>query len=593
MLRGYSFVQYNGVTLEVVKLVSNKREAVFDEPKVNYLFTRHTLIVRATLAPSMSEHQLNSRYKPNTLQLEPTAYSGPAQVNPGDRVNDVVNPNPITGLESDAAIKHALLAPRKRLVYVVGPDYVIDAPHGDAPCDVSFGPIPLFCHVERIAGMSSVSILFGIQVDINQCPLFEGTNMAPAVLSHEYSQQVEVDEKFLSKRTTKGDIRIRADVALAAGIKPDDFREYFAQACPAHYKRDSIRIVAHPDMTRLEYVILDVEQERPIINYYQPRLVYQLGKNNVNNENRVIELREPLKRVAKLKVRHTVTAGRTYTNAAESFGALPPTTGPFGIIPAWMLELGKGIADALNKPASNLQAYKDAFQNALGAAKTAGQLAIANLRFGTPKMGERIEIEITGNPLSTRYELELIAWYILLARAPIASRADDDQFRDQFWAGGNIKFSVTHDVMANYVSMTYEYERAAPMSYGLGAALMEGDNRMTFGPMISGEQSLVGDEIIPAMTLHSYSENHYGDPRYDVAASKLNENVHNPWGRPGEYMHGADPAPVVVDALHEQCEAPHSHAASVEDRTENLDAIGDPLQRQPTLGTIPNLTPAP
>ena len=588
MLRGYSFVQYNGVTLEVVKLVSHKREAIFDEPKLNYLFTRHTLIVRATLAPSMSEHQLDSRYKPNTLQLEPTQYGGPSQMNPGDRNADVLNGNPITGLESDNAIRHALLAPRARLVYVVGPDYVIDAPHGDATCDVSFGPIPLFCHLERIAGMSTVSILYGIQVDLNQCPLFEGTSMASAVLSHEYSQQVEIDEKFLTKRTTKGDIRIRADVVLAGNIKPDDFREYFAQACPAHYKRNSIRIVAHPDMTRLEYSILDVEQERPLINYYKPWISYQL-----DNKERRLELDGPLSRVARLTVKHTVGGGRAFNSPAGMFGQLPPMQQPFDVQPPWWKDPNGFLAELAKVPATALAQYLDVFRRAGLNQGNPLERTLNNMRFGTPSITEKLDIEITGNPLSTRYELELVGWYILMARMPIAVPDADGAFRDQFFAGGSISFTCTHDVMANYVSMSYSYTRSAPQAFGIGAALAQNDNRIRFGPMLSGEQSLVGREIIPGMTLHSYSENHYGNPIYDIAASKLDENKFNPWGRPGEYMHGADPTPVVVDALHDQCEPPHAHATHIEDRTENLDATGDPLQRQPTLSTIPNLTPAP
>jgi len=588
MLRGYSFVQYNGVTLEVVKLVSHKREAIFDEPKLNYLFTRHTLVVRATLAPSMSEHQLDSRYKPNTLQLEPTQYGGPSQMNPGDRNADVLNGNPITGLESDNAIRHALLAPRARLVYVVGPDYVIDAPHGDATCDVSFGPIPLFCHLERIAGMSTVSILYGIQVDLNQCPLFEGTSMASAVLSHEYSQQVEINEKFLTKRTTKGDIRIRADVVLAGGIKPDDFREYFAQACPAHYKRDSIRIVAHPDMTRLEYSLLDVEQERPLINYYKPWISYQL-----DNKERRLELDGPLSRVARLTVKHSVGGGRAFNSPAGMFGQLPPMQQPFDVKPPWWNDPNGFLAELAKIPATALAQYLDVFRRAGINQGNPLERTLSNMRFGTPSITEKLDIEITGNPLSTRYELELIGWYILMAGMPIAVPDAYGAFREQFFAGGSISFTCTHDVMANYVSMSYSYTRSAPQAFGIGAAIAQNDNRVRFGPMLSGEQSLVGREIIPGMTLHSYSENHYGNPIYDIAASKLDENKFNPWGRPGEYMHGTDPTPVVVDALHDQCEPPHAHTTHVEDRTENLDAVGDPLQRQPTLSTIPNLTPAP
>jgi len=99
--------------------------------------------------------------------------------------------------------------------------------------------------------------------------------------------------------------------------------------------------------------------------------------------------------------------------------------------------------------------------------------------------------------------------------------------------------------MKNFVSMTFEYTRAAPQAYGIGAVL-KGNNQFDFGPMISGESSIVGKEIIPNITLHSYSGNHYGVQAYDTPAVSLPDNVYNPWGRPGDRMHGADPTPIVV-----------------------------------------------
>lgn len=593
MLRGYSFVAYNGVLLEIVKLVDYKREAVHDTAKLNYQFTRHTLVVRAILAPSSSEHQINFRYKPDTGVLQPTAFAGPAVVNPGARGEQAgIGPLEITGLESDNAIRHRLLAPRCRLVYVNGPDYVIDSPHGGMPCDVSYGPIPLFCHVERVSGMSTVSVLFGIQTDLNQTPLFDAA-FAPAVLSHQYTQQVEINDKFLTTRTTKGDIRLRADMLVTSGVTPDTFREYFAQSCPANYKRDQIRVVAHPDMTRLEYVTVDVEKERPIVNGFQPTISYQLAKGNAQAPDRTIQLAQPLSRVAKLKITHTVAGGRTFSNLIEKMGAMPALPDAFQILPEIVKNPGMVIAEIIGKPGANLKTILEILLPMMGSARTPEERAIANLRVGTPTLTEKIDIEITGNPLSTRYELELLAWYILVSRSPIAVRGTDTQFRDLFYAGGSIAFTVTHDVMTNFVAMSYTYTRAAPQAYGIGAALMGDDNRVRFGPMLSGEQSLVGPEIVPGVTLHSYSANHGAIPAYNVPAVALPDNLHNPWGRTGDLMHGSDPAPVVVDALQAtQGTPPASHDTATFERIPNRDALGGIMGRQPDVSIIENLNPA-
>lgn len=581
MLRGYNFLMYNDVLLEVVKLVSHKREAIYDKPKLNYQYTRHTLVVRAILSARTSEHVLGpNRYKPDTGNLTPTLKDGTLAPVQGE-----VNP-PASGLESDNAIRHALMAPRRRLYYVVGGDYVIDSPHGDAPCDATFGPIPLFCHIEKIAGMSTVSVLFGIQTDITQCPLFKDGESLPPVVWHEYSQDATIDEKFLTTLTTKGEIRVRAD-AVAGGMRPDRFREYFAQACPAHYKRENIRVVQHPDMQRLEYVIVDKEQERPIINNgYKPIVQYQIG-----GVDRSIALDDALSRVAKLKVKHTVGAGRKFTDVVSQIGGVVPEAAlnPFNGIRAALGAIpGMFIGAALQ--GAFVEIMRDIFINNNPLfARNDTERVIRNLQFGTPTVTERIDIQVIGNPASTRYELELIAMFILYNRSPLAVSGADNVFRDTFFAGGSINFTCTHDVMANDVSMVFEYSRAAPLSAGLGAVLTN-DNRVLFGPMISGEQSIVGPEIIPAVTLHSYSSNHNRNPLYNVPASTLNPNVHNPWGRFNDLMHGTDPREVHVDSLHEQCEAPHEHYSQEHERDGNLKPTGEPMARQP-FALEPNLLP--
>jgi hypothetical protein len=583
MIRGYNFVIYNGITLEVVKLVSHKREAVYDKAKLNYMYTRNTLIVRAILAPTVSEHQLGNRVRPDTSNLTQTPYAGPVSINQGNMANAVVGADPITGLESSNAIKQALLAPRKRLAYVVGGNYVIDSPHQGQACDVTFGPIPLFCHVEKIAGMGTVSILFGIQTDLNQCPLFEGDDQCgrfPWVLSHEYSQQVEIDEQFRTRRTTRGEIRVRADKMASKPCTPDAFREYFAQSCPAHYKRDSIRIVQHPDMTRLEYVIVDVEKERPIINGFDVSIQYETAEFDAAGNPTVtpkrIDLKDAISRVAMLKVTHRVGSTRKFENYNEFFAK--PNPGRFA--PGG--DPNKAAIDRerdLVAPTLWDRWARD-FGRFLDRDGLDGELA--RLRFGTPMVSEAVVIELFGNPASSRYELELVGWYVLVMRMPTVISVTDTTFRDSFYAGGNISFDITHDVMANYVKMEYQYTRATPASFGMGAALSDNGSYM-FGPMISGDNSIVGPDIIPGITLHPYRDDISDAPEFNTPAYTLDDNVHNPWGRPKEYMHGTDAMPVRVVNIHDQCEIPPGHESDVPYREDNLDAGGCVMTRQPEV----------
>lgn len=574
MIRGYNFVIYNGITLEVVKLVSHKREAVFDKAKINYLYTRHTLVVRAILAPTVSEHYLGTRYRPNTSTLEPTEFTGPIAINQGNMANANVGADPVTGLETDNAIRHALMAPRGRLIYAVGGNYLIDSPHKDQACDVTFGPIPLFCHIEKIAGMGSTSVLFGIQTDLSQCPLFE--DKFSAVLSHEYSQQVEIDEQFRTKRTTRGEIRLRADVSASKPCTPDAFREYFALSCPPHYKRDQIRVVQHPDMTRLEYAIVDVEKERPIINGFEIDVQYDIEDEDGNVTHKRVDLKGAVSRLANLKVTHTVGSSRKFLGVYNGYFAIPD---PGIMAPGG--NMGKALGDAIRN-AGNLALgqWFDRANEFVRAVDRGNELD--RLRHGAPNVYEELNIELFGTPMSTRYELELLGWYILTYRMPLVSQADNPgPFRDSFYAGGEIEFNITHDVMSNYVKMQYKYSRATPAAKGLGSVL-SGDNKMMFGPMLSGELSLVGDEIIPGITLHPYRRDHTTNPNFNIPAFQLDPNKHNPWGRPGDMMHGTDPMPVRVVHIHDtQCEPPHSHDEALNLREENIDPLGVKMTRQP------------
>jgi hypothetical protein len=595
MIRGYNFLKYNDVTLEVVKLVSYKREAIYDKAKINYLYTRHTVVVRGIVQQASSEHKLvdtsGVRVQPNTAILEDTPFTMPLRVStvPGNQSDLTVTTTSPTGLESNNAFRHALLVPRKKLAYVVGGNYVIDSPHGLKACDVTFGPIPLFCHVEKIAGMGSTTVLFGIQTDINQCPLFEGDDecgMHSYVLSHEYSQQVEIDSQFKTKRTTRGEIRVRADKMADYPCTPDAFREFFAQACPAHYKREQIRVVQHPDMTRLEYVIVDVEQERPIINGFDVKVEYDFQDENGNTIPRKVDLKDAVSRVTKLDVQHKVIANRQFKGFNDYFG--PPPLG--GLAPNggglfdWISgQIREGVANVnweemKGRWGMMMRQNDDAF----------GELN--RMRFACPQVGEALTIDITGNPLSTRYELELVAWYILIARMGLFKASPDapdpnnaGTFRDYFYAGGNISFDITHDVMRNHVVMQYSFMRAAPSAYGLGAAIMS-DNSFVFGPMISGEKSMVGDEVIPGITLHSFRTDHTDEPLFQTPAHTLEDNTYNPWGRPGDYMHGTDSMPVrVIHAHNEPCDIAHGPEVDLPLREDNLDAGGCVMTRQPAV----------
>lgn len=231
----------NMVTLDFVETRLYERTAIMDGP--TYLYTRHTLGVVAIYNP-----ERNSPF--------------------------VAAPNfqaPII----DIALRHKLMLPRQKLLYTVGTTNVIHSPlnlPAGLTTDANNGPLPLYCHVEKVHGKKTFKVYWVVQTDVNECP----SSLPPIVLSHRWTMDHDIDEHFFTTRTIRGHAILRTDHMLKSSVTPDDYRPHFIHPIPNDFKRTHINVVAHEDGNALDYVVVDTEQPFVFDNFVRDRGVTKI-----------------------------------------------------------------------------------------------------------------------------------------------------------------------------------------------------------------------------------------------------------------------------------------------------------------------------
>lgn len=229
----------SAVTLDFVDTRLYERTAIMDGP--TYLYTRHILGVVAIYNP-----ELNSPFVPP-------------------------NPN-FQAPVIDIALRHKLMLPRQKLLYTVGTSNVIHSPLNGLTTDANNGPLPLYCHVEKVHGKKTFKVYWVVQTDINECPQRE----PPIVLSHRWTMDHDIDEHFFTTRTIRGHAILRTDHMLAQSVTPDQYRPFFIHPVPSNFKRTHINVTAHEDGNALDYVAVDTEQPFVFDNFVRERNVTKI-----------------------------------------------------------------------------------------------------------------------------------------------------------------------------------------------------------------------------------------------------------------------------------------------------------------------------
>jgi hypothetical protein len=188
---------------------------------------------------------------------------------------------PVRAPQTDVAIRHALMQPRKRLTFIIGTDVVVDTPVPPFTVDVDNGPTPISCDVVEINGLKTFLVEYVISCATNEV---EKTNtgklttsgIVPAVASqrspykvsplllHEYTMEHDLDQDLHCTRTITGRMVFRSDVLAKERLLPDQLRYWAGHPVPLRFNRQRVKVRALPDNRTLEYTVVDRQTFSPI-----------------------------------------------------------------------------------------------------------------------------------------------------------------------------------------------------------------------------------------------------------------------------------------------------------------------------------------
>jgi hypothetical protein len=248
---------YNGITLELVKTLGYQRR--FEMDGHAYLWTRHRLVVQGV-------------YNPRA-----TSYSGP---DPGAPAATPGCAPPCT----DAAIRHRLSQPQKKLIYSAAPapaatvalppgsPVVLDCPPSldpNAPnfstntnldryfTDANNGPRPFHLNLREMLGLKTWFVEFGVECCVNEC--YRPFGKPPILLAHMWRMRSDMDRDGFTTRHVSGHYVFRTDALLDNLATPDDFRDVLAHPIPPNFERRGVVCEQNEEGNRVDYQFLDRE----------------------------------------------------------------------------------------------------------------------------------------------------------------------------------------------------------------------------------------------------------------------------------------------------------------------------------------------
>jgi hypothetical protein len=244
-------VFYNGVTLQSCTIISWQSNAKYNGP--DYLYTENRLTVDAIINPTE------------------TSYTGaPVQGSGGTAPywNTVQTPG-ISPTVTHYFLQEVLLQPRKLLlIYNPGAD-ALYFPDGAAPVtpanlirrgfaiDPANGPRPISADIVEAVGATTFLCRYVIEFNTLHSP----STKPSIVLSHRWSQVDEIEPKhYLTTRTTRGRVVVRADQLARNVHVVDDLRDALFQPIASNCKRTFVEVNVSEDGTEATYTIVDEEQ---------------------------------------------------------------------------------------------------------------------------------------------------------------------------------------------------------------------------------------------------------------------------------------------------------------------------------------------
>lgn len=389
-----SLLTYNGISLFPCQVLDYRKDYVYDGPV--YLWTKHTIRVRGVYNPATTSWAQN------------------------DPQNPV--PVPAVGALTEEAVRHFLAQPRQYLVYSVGNVPVLTSPplanvNGNVTplgCDANNGPFPTVGAVTRVSGAKTFVVEAEFSTCINECWRYRSAATLGLALSQRWEMSHDIDEDFYTTRTVRGHVIFRTDLMQPVGnlpqAFPDDFRNFLFHPVPPNFKRENIRVVAHPDGHRLDYSFTDVEQAVNMttavtqvgVTRIEAFLTKSISKPNDDDSDFVMRQARWQRRLA--------------------WGSLLPT------IAGALASKGRSLSVSGNLDINAIVNTEFAFEGA-----TRGTI---------PRQTTSLVVRVYGNRDATRRDLHDVAMQVLL------SKVSDDAVRV-----GGTTLSCTEDLMGTFVSL--------------------------------------------------------------------------------------------------------------------------------------------
>lgn len=242
-------LQYNGIDLEIERVVRFEMEAVYSDDGVDFLYNHAVIAVRAVWNSSA------------------TSFDG------------AVAAASLQGTSQASSLRFQLMVPRRPLFFtvpssnaqgyeeiIVQPEEVAgnvpDAIHDDDgnaryPSDAQNGPKPLYMNVVNVLGENTMIIDYCVETWIGEC------DAGYALLSTRWEMSQTTDIDNYTTQTVRGIAKFRSDYLyqdIAGGANPDDWRRLVVTPVPMNCRRYPATFVQSSDGTELRWETVDVEQ---------------------------------------------------------------------------------------------------------------------------------------------------------------------------------------------------------------------------------------------------------------------------------------------------------------------------------------------
>lgn len=365
MSNSANYLEYGPIKINLVHVKEYKREPMY--------------------ADKEQTHYLYTRH---TLSIE-------GVVAQDDEVNIKTFEVAEDAIEVDVIIKHFLTQPRQGLKYVVGNTVLLQSPEleSEGPdvymaVDCTNGPKPKGFTIHKVNGINSIQVSFTITTDVNDAHLFGAPKYA--VLSNSYTMEHIIDQDYYTARKVSGLIHFRTDVMLDENISPDDFRELINIPTPPTMKRDLVKCRLHPGSMKMEYSFLDRETH------------FHLDTRSTGQQNYISKVFLPnMKNITRLEI-------------TQGVSNMSPT--PYS------------AAQAAYKGAERTTIDKGPLEGQINGWLVAGNV-LTGIGAAIPVNEETLSIQVYGNNLSDKHELEYLIYYIVQKKLPYSRMAGKYNFK--------------------------------------------------------------------------------------------------------------------------------------------------------------------